>query len=397
MQVLYQLSADTELAGALEKARATLNATMPLLKVFQEEQVTQDSIRRLATLAIENVEVWRQHDPDRADNKKVHSSCHCVDSVTSAGAALHYCTAQFERRHKRIRSYVGDLIITLYRALILASNHRSVGQTILLHFMATEQFQIFSAAELFTKAEADLFSLLPKFQRRAKIEPSTRVPAAITFGLEERLGKFEYFTKRGPSGMRSSHFNSQLQNIRALTDLDEEAADFVFSALQIAVLKQHTRRRGDVVIYNRFNTAVRFLLNRGRLRLNETKYHQSIDLVENQWFSCRGVDGTTFIARLFLIVRIDAVAAPLLFCQRGIADAAPTIAHGLEARRIQLDPSPMLLPVDMHSSVRVASIIHDCCQAKFEGKPCEFVNDYPKTSFSSGKKVYVPLRCLVFF
>ena len=103
MQVLYQLSADTNLPAALEKARATLNSTMSLLKVFQDEKVTQESIGRLEALAIENVEVWRRYDPDRADNKKVHSSCHCVDSVNSAGAAHHYCTAQFERRHKRIR------------------------------------------------------------------------------------------------------------------------------------------------------------------------------------------------------------------------------------------------------------------------------------------------------
>ena len=246
--------------------------------------------------------------------------------------------------------------------------------------MATEQLQIYSAAGLFTKEEADLFSLLPRFQLRANIQPHSRVPAAITFGLEERLGQFQFFSVRDPSGIRSIGFTSQLEDIRAFSALDAATRDFVTSVLQRAAQDQHTKFRGDVAIFNRFNSAVRFQLNHDRLRLNETKYHQSIDLVENQWFSCRAVDGTAFIARLFLIVRIDAVPAPLLFCQRGIFDAAPTNAHGLLARRVRLDPSPMLLPVHMHSSVRVASIFHDCCHASHEGKPCEIVNDYPSMS-----------------
>ncbi len=109
MQVLYQLCLREEvLPRALAKAMATLNSTMPLIQAFHEECVTSESLARLEALAVRNVEVWTIYDEDRIFNKKVHSSCHCVDAVSSAGAAHEYCTAQFEKRHKHIRLVIAQ-------------------------------------------------------------------------------------------------------------------------------------------------------------------------------------------------------------------------------------------------------------------------------------------------
>jgi hypothetical protein len=103
-QVLYQLGAGNGgVPHALEKAMATLNATMPLVRAFHAEDVTPESLTQLELLAVRNIEVWSQYDPDRLSNKKMHATCHCVDSVNTAGCAHEYCTAQFERRHKYIR------------------------------------------------------------------------------------------------------------------------------------------------------------------------------------------------------------------------------------------------------------------------------------------------------
>ncbi len=123
--------------------------------------------------------------------------------------------------------------------------------------------------------------------------------------------------------------------------------------------------------------------------MNSTKHHQSLDLDENQWFSFSQPDGTLCFARLFFMARVDggeSEVPPLIFYQRGIADAGPTSAHGLLARRIHLDPSPILLASDLHASIRVACIIHDCAKSRSEGQPCRFVSDYPRTTFASGRK-----------
>lgn len=230
------------------------------------------------------------------------------------------------------------------------------------------------AANLFTEQEANIFALLPRFQRRAKLQLPVRDVPTNLFRMEGELGSFQFFSIRDRTGLRTIQFASELHNINVITAMDAASRSFVLATMGQCATELHTRL-GNIQVFN-------------RVRLNATKHHQAIDLDENQWFYFSQSDGAVCFARLVLVVRVDGEESdvPLLFYQCGIADAAPTNAHGLLARRIHLDPRLMLLTSDMHASIRVACIIHDCRQANTEGQPCRFVDDYHLTTFVGGRK-----------
>ena len=167
-----------------------------------------------------------------------------------------------------------------------------------------------------------------------------------------------------------------MRRVPVLNALSVESIDFVISVVGQGALDLCIAR-GRVVLFKKFVLAC-----------------VEAQLLQDS-FECNKASSSTRLlyARLFLIVRIDGgeTTSPstFLFCQRGTIDLAPTESHGLRARRIRVDPNPMLLSPNMFSSVRVAHIFHDCPQAMVEGHPCQFVTDYPRTSFSGGRRTYV--------